>query len=288
MEPLIVANWKMNPITLAEVKNLFNSVKNGIKNIKNAKVVICPPFVYLSNIQYLKSNIKLGAQDCFWEEKGAFTGEISPLTLKNLGCEYVIIGHSERRKLGETDEMINKKIKAALSAKLKPILCIGETGEERKQGKTFKVLKNQLKNDLKYLISNIYYLKSLIIAYEPVWAIGTGNSCEPREAKKVYLFLRKISHQLINSRASYNSEGICSGSANKLLYGGSVNSENAASYIQEANFQGLLVGGASLNAQEFIKIVKSIDPAPILQNNCFAAHGGRIGQSRLAGQYYSY
>jgi len=251
MKPLIVANWKCNPTTLQEAKRLFNSVKEEMRNLKNSEVVICPPFVYLSNIQYLKSNIKLGAQDCFWEGKGAFTGEISPLMLKNLGCEYVIVGHSERRKLGETDEMINKKIKAALSAKLKPILCIGETGEERKQGKTFKVLKNQLKNDLKYLISNIYYLKSLIIAYEPLWAIGTGNPCEPKEAKKVYLFLRKI-------LAPYQA---CFGAGLKkipILYGGSVNSENATSYIHEANFQGLLVGGASLKAEEFIKMVRIV------------------------------
>jgi len=239
MKPLIVANWKMNPQSLVEAKQLFNSVKRGIKNIKNVEIVICPPFIYLSNIQYLKSNIKLGAQDCFWSERGAFTGEISPSMLKNFNCKYVIIGHSERRKLGETDEMINKKIKAVITAKLKPILCIGETEKERRKGKTLQVLKNQIKKDLNHLISQS--LNHLIIAYEPLWAIGTGNPCEPKEAKKVYLFLRKILKKI------------------PILYGGSVNSENAASYIQEAKFQGLLVGGASLNAQEFIKVVKNID-----------------------------
>ena len=119
MKPLIVANWKMNPQSLVEAKQLFNSVKRGIKNIKNVEIVICPPFIYLSNIQYLKSNIKLGAQDCFWSERGAFTGEISPSMLKNFNCKYVIIGHSERRKLGETDEMINKKIKSSDISKIK-------------------------------------------------------------------------------------------------------------------------------------------------------------------------
>ena len=239
MKTLIVANWKMNPSTLEGAKLLFEAVKKEVKNIKKVEIVICPPFTFLSNIQYPISNIKLGAQDCFWEEKGAFTGEISPLMLKNLGCEYIIIGHSERRKLGETDEMINKKIKAVITAKLKPILCIGETEKERRKGKTLQVLKNQIKKDLNHLISQS--LNHLIIAYEPLWAIGTGNPCEPKEAKKVYLFLRKILKKI------------------PILYGGSANSENAASYIQEAKFQGLLVGGASLNAQEFIKVVKNID-----------------------------
>jgi len=240
MKPLIVANWKMNPTTLEGAKLLFEAVKKEVKNIKKVEIVICPPFTFLSNIQYPISNIKLGAQDCFWEEKGAFTGEISPLMLKNLGCEYIIIGHSERRKLGETDEMINKKIKAVITAKLKPILCIGETEKERKLGKTFQMLKDQLKDDLKNLTSKTYNLKPLVIVYEPVWAIGTGNPCSSKEAKKVFLFLQKFFGKV------------------PVLYGGSVNSENAASYIHEANFQGLLVGGASLNPKEFIKIIKSV------------------------------
>jgi len=239
MKPLIVANWKMNPLTLKGAKLLFDAVKRGVKDIKNVEIVICPPFIYLSNIQYLKSNIKLGAQDCFWSERGAFTGEISPLMLKDLGVEYVTLGHSERRKLGETDEMINKKIKAALKVKLKPILCIGETEKERKAGKTFQILKTQLKKAFVNLSNS--QIVNLSIAYEPVWAIGTGNPCEPKEAKKVYLFLRKILKNI------------------PILYGGSANSENAASYIQEANFQGLLVGGASLKAKEFIKLVKNLE-----------------------------
>ena len=249
MKPLIVANWKCNPTTLQEAKRLFNSVKEEMRNLKNSEVVICPPFVYLSNIQYLKSNIKLGAQDCFWEGKGAFTGEISPLMLKNLGCEYVIVGHSERRKLGETDEMINKKIKAALKVKLKPILCIGETLEEKNTGLTRVKLNSQIKKGLQKISKK--EIQDIIIAYEPLWAIGTGNPCEPKEAKKVYLFLRKI-------LAPYQA---CFGAGLKkipILYGGSVNSENATSYIHEANFQGLLVGGASLKAEEFIKMVRIV------------------------------
>ncbi len=253
MKYLVVANWKCNPTTLKGAKLLFDSVKKGIKDMKNVEVVICPPIPYLvefcdtcRKIQLLKP----GAQDCFWEEKGAYTGEVSPIMLKDLGCQYVIIGHSERRALGETDEMINKKLKAVISAKLKPILCIGETEKQRKAGKTESVLKIQLKKDLNHLISQS--LNRLIIAYEPVWAIGTGNPCRPEDAKKVLLFLRKI-------LAPYRA---CSGAGlkkNLILYGGSVNSKIAKDYIEKAGFQGLLVGGASLDAQEFVKIVETID-----------------------------
>lgn len=240
MKPLIVANWKMNPSTLKGARLLFNSVKSGLKNIKNTEVVICPPFLYLPFLLKTKTDNlkpKLGAQDCFWEEKGAYTGEVSPKMLKNLGIEYVIIGHSERRALGETDEMINKKIKAAISAKLKSILCIGETAAERKNSKTFKVLKEQLKRDLSHLPTQS--LNNLSIAYEPIWAIGTGNFCEPAKAKEVLFFLRKIRK------------------ANPILYGGSVNSQNARDYIK-VGFQGLLVGGASLDAEEFVKLIKNV------------------------------
>jgi triosephosphate isomerase len=258
MKPLIVANWKMNPQTLAEAKQLFNSIKKGLKNIKNAEVVICPPFVFLPFFKSFQ-NLKLGAQDCFWQDynppttlppfgrapKGAFTGEISPIMLKDLGCQYVILGHSERRiHFGETDEIVNKKLKAAIKEKLKPILCIGETEKERKNGKTFQVLKRQLKEDLSHLTTQS--LNHLIIAYEPVWAIGTGNACQPKEAKEVVLFLRKFTQPLFHSTT-----------LPLILYGGSVNSKNAADYII-IGFDGLLVGGASLNPKEFVKIIKSI------------------------------
>jgi triosephosphate isomerase len=254
MQKLIVANWKMNPQSLNEAKKLFNSIKSWIKRhsniLQNVRIIICPPFVYLESLSkslktknyQLKTN--LGAQDLFWEERGAFTGEISPKMLKNLGCQYVIIGHSERRKLGETDEMINKKIKAAIKAKLKPILCIGETLEEKRSGKTFQVLKNQLKADLKNLEPRTYNLKSLILAYEPVWAIGTGNPCKPEDAKEVLTFLKKLTQSLSHLLTQP-----------LILYGGSVNSQNANDYI-EIGFDGLLIGGASLNRKEFIEILK--------------------------------
>jgi triosephosphate isomerase len=234
---LIVANWKCNPAALKGAKLLFDSVKNGIKNVKNIEVVICPPFVYLANLGLTTYNLRLGAQDVFWEEKGAYTGEISPLMLKDLGLKYVILGHSERRALGETDEMVNKKLKAALKTKLKPILCVGETEKERKLGQTFRVLKIQLKKALNRLIAQS--LNRLLITYEPVWAIGTGKACGIKEAKPANLFIKKLVKNI------------------PILYGGSVNSQNAKDYIEKAGFQGLLVGGASLNAQEFIKIIRN-------------------------------
>ena len=255
MKSLIIANWKMNPQTLAEAKRLFNSIKNGLKNIKNTKVVICPPFVYLPALASSASAkgcgaISFGSQDCFWEQKGAYTGEVSPKMLKDLGCQYVILGHSERRiYLGETDEMINKKIKLALKAKLNPILCIGETEEERNQGGIQEVLKNQLISALLGISKSIIQNSKFSIAYEPIWAIGTGKACEVNEAQTMGLFIRKIVAQLYGSPVSKKVQ---------ILYGGSINSKNALSYIKEARMQGLLVGGASLDHQEFIQIVKKI------------------------------
>jgi triosephosphate isomerase len=277
MPRLIVANWKMNPQSLPEAKKLFNSIKNWVKRnsnvLKNIRIIICPPFVYLESLSKLlrtkscKLKAELGAQDLFWEDsdpptplppsrrapKGAFTGEISPKMLKNLGVGYVIVGHSERRKiLEETDEMINKKLKAAIKAKLKPILCIGETLEERKKGKTFKILKSQLTKALYHLTTQPLIhsatkpLRHLILAYEPVWSIGTGNPCKPKDAKEVLTFLRKLTQPLFHSTTQP-----------LILYGGSVNSKNAKDYI-EVGFDGLLVGGASLDSKEFIGIIKSL------------------------------
>lgn len=237
MKYLVIANWKCNPTTLKGAKLLFRAIKKGIKKVRNTEVVICPPFIYLP---ILKSEAKgpsfavsFGGQSCFYEEKGAFTGEISPKMLKDLGCQYVILGHSERRNfLKETDEMINKKIKAAMEAKLKPILCIGEKKVRNAKG----AITNQLKKDLKGISKKDF--NKIIIAYEPVWAIGTGKSCKPERAKETKDFIKKK----INT---------------KILYGGSVNSKNARDYIKVA-FDGLLVGGASLNAKEFVKIAKSV------------------------------
>jgi len=254
MKTLIIANWKCNPTTLQEARQLFNLVKKGLKNINNKKleIVICPPFSYLQTLNLNRSpDLELGGQNCFWEESGAFTGEISALMLKNLGCQYVILGHSERRKYFlETDEVINKKLKSALEAKLTPILCVGETQAEKEKGLTKKILRSQIKNGFKGIRKRD--IRKIIVAYEPVWAIGTGHPCWPTEAERIGSFIRKIISQISSKKMAKNV---------KIIYGGSVNSQNAAFYIFEAKLQGLLVGGASLNAQEFIKIIKNIKGA---------------------------
>jgi triosephosphate isomerase (TIM) len=231
MKPLIVANWKCNPVTLKKAKTLFDSVGKGIKNIKNTETVVCPPFVYLSELKKMKggrSKIKLGGQDVFWENTGAYTGEISPEMLKDSGAQYVIIGHSERRKYQkETDEAINKKLKAALSAGLKAILCIDNL--------------SQIKKDLNGLTGNL--LLNLVIAYEPIFAIGTGKACSVERAEKMRMSIKeKLSKKNI-----------------PVLYGGSVNSQNAASYLKKGGFQGLLIGGASLKIEEFSEIIRRVD-----------------------------
>lgn len=242
MKNLIVANWKMNPTSQKEVKALFEGIKKGVKNVK-AEVVICPPFVFLP----LLKGLTMGAQNVYFEEKGAFTGEISSLMLKDLKINYVIVGHSERRKyFNETNEQINKKVKKVLSIGLKPILCIGETKEEKDQNKKSEVLEGQITEDLKSVSRDD--IKNIAIAYEPVWAIGTGNNCSIDETMSSVLLIRKVLTKLYNREIADNM---------RILYGGSVKSENSGFYIKGAGSNGLLVGGASLNAEEFIKIIKS-------------------------------
>ena len=239
MKHLIVANWKMNPNTQKEGKEIFSALNGPASGWDAIEVVICPPFVYLPSIVGSNSGFKTGAQNIYFEDKGAFTGEISAEMVKDLGAEYVIIGHSERRKyFGETDEMINKKIKKALEVGLKVIFCIGETQEEHDAGKKNEVLEKQIKIGLE----GVEDLSNLNIAYEPVWAIGTGNNCGVEETKQSIDFIKKLIPE--NTR---------------IIYGGSVKSENSGAYIKEAGANGLLVGGASLNAEEFIKIAKSAE-----------------------------
>lgn len=243
---LIIANWKMNPQTLNEAKVIFEIAKKAAKENQNAEIVICPPFIFLADLtKHLKgaSSFQLGGQNCSWEQQGAYTGEISPLMLKTLGCSYVIIGHSERRCfLNETDEMINKKIKAALKAGLKPVLCVGE-----KEGEDVGlVIERQLKEGLKEV--DDVRVKNIIIAYEPVWAIGSGRACSTDDAMKAVLLIKK---NLTKLYARNLAEKV------KILYGGSVSSKNADVYIKKVGMDGLLVGGASLNTSEFLRIIKS-------------------------------
>lgn len=248
---LIVANWKMNPASQKEAEHLFVAIGKEINRIKDMEIVICPPSVYLN---LTKDSFILGGQDCYWENKGAYTGEISPLMLKNSGCQYVIIGHSERRKcFQETDEMVNKKIKAALKNRLKPILCVGEEARDSfdSQGHPLNemslVIGQQIEKDLAGIAAA--RIREVVIAYEPIWAIGTGTACSPDDTMKAALFIKKTLTKLYNRTIAEKV---------KILYGGSVTSQNAADYIKKAAMDGLLIGGASLNATEFLKIVESL------------------------------
>jgi len=245
---IVIANWKMNPQTIKDAKALFYDTSDGVRKFKNVETIICPPFVYLSFFANLTS-IKLGAQDLFWENPstgvGAYTGEISGKMLKDLGCSYVIVGHSERRHwLGESDEMINLKLKAALGAKLTPILCVGERAGEDMGVVVGEQLKGCLKDVSKAQI------KEIIIAYEPVWAIGTGNACSPDNALSATVLIKKVLTALYGR---FLAEKI------PVLYGGSVDATNSASYIKEAGMAGLLVGGSSLEAEEFVRIGEAVN-----------------------------
>jgi triosephosphate isomerase len=240
--PMIAGNWKMNT-TLNDAVKLVKSMLPGLDKVGGVEKVICPPFVSLSAIRDLikGSSVKLGAQNVFYEEKGAFTGEISPAMLTDL-CEYVIIGHSERRQyFNETGDIIDKKVKAALQVGLKPILCIGEKLEENEAGKTKEVLVRQLMASS----DRVYYLSGLVIAYEPVWAIGTGKSATGEEANKTIGFIRQmIAHEHGNNMANDV----------RILYGGSVTAGNIAEFMKQPEINGALVGGASLKTDDFLSI----------------------------------
>jgi len=243
----------MNPVTLKEAEKLFTDVKKGLSGVKNAEIVICAPFIYVSGFRFHASRIKLGAQNCYHEQKGAYTGEVSPLMIKDMGCDYVIIGHSERKRyFGETNEAINKKIKAALKAGLKVILCIGENTRDSfdSKGRWTHELDPKLKEQLIGALEGVKksQINSIVVAYEPVWAIGTGNPATPDDVFSVKIYIRKALSDLYGRKI-----------ADKVLvlYGGSTNKKNAADFVNQGNMDGLLVGGASLKANEFISVVKS-------------------------------
>jgi triosephosphate isomerase len=246
---VIAGNWKMNN-DLKETQNLISKLTSGISmDNLNCDVIVCPAFTSLSEAYTLlkDTKIKLGAQNMYFESSGAFTGEISASMLKSVGCEYVILGHSERRTVfGETDELINNKIKKANASGLKPIFCIGELLEEREAGITEKVIEKQIKFGLKDISSE--EMGNVIIAYEPVWAIGTGKTASPEQAEKVHKFIRS----LINDKygASISDKIV-------IQYGGSVNNKNAKELLSQKDIDGALVGGASLKADAFIDIIQA-------------------------------
>jgi len=245
---VIAGNWKMNN-DLKESEKLIVDLKNLLQNEKpNCDVIVCPPYTSLSEASKLLkgSQIKLGAQNMHFEENGAFTGEVSASMLKSVGCEYVILGHSERRHIfGESNEIINKKIKKALSAGLKPIFCVGELLEERESGTTNDVVKKQILKGLAEISADD--MKNIIVAYEPVWAIGTGKTASPAQAQEVHEFIRDL------IEITYSLE-----IANDLViqYGGSVKPDNAKELISQKDIDGALVGGACLKADSFMGIIK--------------------------------
>ncbi|MFA5004572.1 MAG: triose-phosphate isomerase [Candidatus Omnitrophota bacterium] len=245
---IIAGNWKMYK-TIKEAIELANGLKRGLFKLDFAKVdvVLCPAFTALSEVAEIlnESEIGLGAQDIYWQEEGAFTGEVSPAMLKDAGCQYVIIGHSERRQFfGETNETVNKKIKAALKAGLTPIVCVGENLKERESNNTFKVIEDHVKNSL-VDISNEDMLK-IVVAYEPVWAIGTGKTATPEQAQEVHAYIRGLLKSIYGLEVS---------SSVRIQYGGSVKPENITELMNKPDVDGALVGGASLKVESFSAIV---------------------------------
>jgi triosephosphate isomerase len=248
---IIAGNWKMNN-DLSSSITLISEIKKRIADRKfETVIIICPPFTSLETAALLVKNsgLKLGAQNMYFENEGAFTGEISAAMLKSLGCEFVILGHSERRTIfNETNQIINKKIITAIKNNLKPIFCVGETLKEREQGITFKVIEKQINEGLE----NISYsdLSELIIAYEPVWAIGTGKNATPQQAQDVHKFIRNLLGKIY-----------CKDFADKLViqYGGSVKSDNSKDLLSQEDIDGALVGGACLKAESFFAIIESAE-----------------------------
>lgn len=242
---IIAGNWKMNT-TLFEAKNLANDIKKDLQATDNVEVVLCPPFVNIQSVidSITNSQIQVGAQNCYFEESGAFTGEISTGMLKKVGCDYVIIGHSERRSIfGESNSLINKKIRAGLESGLKVIFCIGESLEERENNDTFPVLGSQIKEGLADIDSNLF--TNLVLAYEPVWAIGTGKTANSKQITEAHNRIRDFLTEIAGKI----------GLDIPILYGGSMKDTNAEQILNCENVAGGLIGGASLKADKFLNII---------------------------------
>jgi len=244
---MVAGNWKMNMLRY-QAKELTQDIISGLVDVKDdIDIVLAPPFTVLDVVSGLigNSRVMLAAQNVFWEDRGAFTGEISPAMLVDAGCKWVIIGHSERRGiLGETDTVVRKKIKASLSDGLNVIVCVGETLQEREVGKTIKIVQSQVESALMDL--ELDDPQRFVIAYEPVWAIGTGENATPKEAEDVHATIREITGSIF----AQDSELI------RIIYGGSVNGDNIDELLHMENIDGALIGGAGLDADSFVKIVK--------------------------------
>ncbi len=247
-KPLVAGNWKMNN-TAAEATALCKNLIRLLANTKGVDVVICPPFTALATTGTVISgtNIGLGAQNMHWEKSGAFTGEVSSTMLRDLYCHYVILGHSERRTLfGETDQIVNRKVKTALASNLRPIVCIGETLAQHKSGKTNEIIKSQCQNSFKDMDAANF--SNMILAYEPVWAIGTGMTATPHQAQEVHQLIRQLVQDQTDEKTA---------SSIRILYGGSVKANNAAELFHQPDIDGGLIGGAALDADSFVAIINA-------------------------------
>ena len=245
-KPIIAGNWKMYK-TIAEAVAMVTELAAMVRDIKDVEVIVCPPFTALYAVaEAVKGTvIKVGAQNMYWEDQGAYTGEVSPVMIKEIGCTYVILGHSERRQFfGETDENVNKKLKAAYKHGLLPIVCVGERLEQREQGITEKVVKAQVEGALAGLENN--EVANLVVAYEPVWAIGTGRTASNEDAQEVISFTRNV---IVGMYGRELAEQV------RIQYGGSVKPDNISGLMQQKDIDGALVGGASLEAGSFAALV---------------------------------
>ena len=246
---VIAGNWKMNK-TVAEARELVGRMRAPLEAVAGAQTVLCPPFVSLVLLRELLngSSIAVGAQNMSHEASGAFTGEVSPTMLADV-CEYVILGHSERRQtFGETDAIVSRKVKAALNAGLRPIMCVGEQLEERDKGSAEDIVEQQVRLGLELVDSPA----GLLVAYEPIWAIGTGKAATPGDAQQMMAFVRSVLSQRFSDGEATDVP---------LLYGGSVNAENVADFVRETDVDGALVGGASLDADGFVQLVRNAGSA---------------------------
>lgn len=248
LRPLIAGNWKMNE-SVTDALKLIAGLEHHLKGLYEADIVIAPPFtsLYSVSIAIQETSLILGAQNCHWEDRGAFTGEVSPLFLADLGCRFVIVGHSERRTLfSETDGMINKKILSVSRNGMSPIFCVGESLAERENNATFDVIERQIKAGLAGMVSR--EAEQLVIAYEPVWAIGTGKNATAGQVAEVHHFIHNLLEKIFDAPTAAQI---------RIIYGGSVNAENSREILSQKRVDGALVGGASLKAESFAHIVKA-------------------------------
>jgi len=246
LKKVIIGNWKMNPLSLKEAEKLFTDVAEGMTQIKKTEIVVCPPFLYLEKLKKISKKITLGAQDASFGDTGPFTGEVSGEMLYDIGVRYTILGHSERRAMGEDNSNINKKIKASLSAGLRPILCVGEEARDASHS-YFNLVKTQLEECLVGISKNS--ISKMIIAYEPVWAISSTvnrHDATSSDCREMYIFIRKI----LFDRFGPDAESM------RVIYGGSVNEKDAEDFLKNGGVDGLLSGRASLNAKKFTDIIK--------------------------------